>query len=196
MKGSAPTGKTGNPKVEDKRLADHFTTRADKTTLPKKIITAIKEQLPPRQSNLAAAKQKHPDKNRLFTFHELETVPRRPRKTAPGEDGFTYTFYTKAPHSFKKSILNIFNQSWIEGKLPEQWKTAIVIPISKPGGKGHCSISLLSTLSKIMHIMILGRLHGKTPKTKNMFGFVKDGSILDALIIFPCWTPLSPWTYL
>jgi len=45
LKGHA---KAVNPKVEAIRLADHFTTRADQTTLPKNIITAFKEQLPLR----------------------------------------------------------------------------------------------------------------------------------------------------
>jgi len=157
-----------NPKVEANRLADHF--------------TALKQQLPLRQSNLAAAKQKNPDTNRLFTFHELETVLRRHRKTAAGEDSFTYTFYVKAPRSFKKRILYLFDQSWTEGKLPKQWKTTIVILIAKPGGKGHHPISLLSTLSKTTERMILARLQWKTPKMKNIFGFVKDRSTLDAII--------------
>ena len=139
------------------------------TTLPKNIITTFNEQLPLKQSNLAAARHKTPDTNRLFTFHELENVLRRRRKAAPGEVGFTYSFYAKAPLSFKKRILNLFNQSWSKGKLTEQWKTAIIIPIAKPGGKGHGPISLLS--------MILTKL-----QWKNIFGFVKDRSTLDAIV--------------
>ena len=46
---------------------------------------------------------------------------------APVEDDFTYTFHTKDPRPFKKRILNLFNQKWTEGKLPEKWKTAILI---------------------------------------------------------------------
>ena len=139
MKGSTPISKTVNPKHEaNRRLPHYFMTRADQTTLPKNII-ALKQQLPlrARQSNLAAAKQRHPYINRLFAFTELKTVLGRHRKTAAGEDGFTDTFYTKTPCSFKKRILNLFHQSWTEGKLPEQWKIDIVTPIAKPGGKGH-----------------------------------------------------------
>jgi len=131
IKEYAPTTKTVNPNVEANRLVDHFTTRADQTTLPKNVIMALKEQLPLRQWKLAAAKQKTPDTNRLFTFNELENVLKRHRKTVPGEDSFTYIFFAKAPRSFKNRILNLFNQSWIEGKLPEKWKMAIVIPIAK-----------------------------------------------------------------
>ena len=58
----------------------------------------------------------------------------------------------------------------------------MVIPIAKPEGKGHHPISILSTLSKIMEIMILARLQLKLPKTKNIFGFVKDRSTIDAIV--------------
>jgi len=43
IKGFASTTKTINPNVEANRLADHLTTRADQTTLPKNIITTLKE---------------------------------------------------------------------------------------------------------------------------------------------------------
>ena len=56
IKGYALTTKTVNPKVEANWLADHFITRADQTIPHKNIITALKEQLPLRQSKLAAAK--------------------------------------------------------------------------------------------------------------------------------------------
>jgi len=82
IKGSTPTFQTVNLKLEDNRLADYFTTRTDQTILPKKSIKTPKQQLPLRQSNLTATKQKHPDTNRLFTFHELETMLRIHRKTA------------------------------------------------------------------------------------------------------------------
>jgi len=69
MKGSTPTSKNVNTKHEANRLTQHFSTRADQTTLPRNIITALKQQLPLKQSNLAAAKQEQLDTNRFFTFH-------------------------------------------------------------------------------------------------------------------------------
>jgi len=45
IKGSTPTSKTVNPKLEANRLVDHFTTRAAQTTQPKNITTALKQQL-------------------------------------------------------------------------------------------------------------------------------------------------------
>ena len=84
INGHAPTAKTVNTKLEANRLADHFTTRADQTNLPKNTITALKEQLPLRQSKLAAAKQKRPDTHKQAVY---------------------------LPRSFNNRILNLFNQS-------------------------------------------------------------------------------------
>jgi len=57
---------------------------------------------------------------------------------------------------------------------PEQWKTAIVIPIAKPEGKGHFPISLLYTLFKIIVRIIIARLLWTTLKTKNICGFIRQ----------------------
>ena len=55
------------------------------------------------------------------------------KDSAPVEDTFTFSVYTNAPPSFKKGILDFINKSWTQGRLPVQWKTAVVIPIPKPG---------------------------------------------------------------
>ena len=70
IKESTPKSKIVNPKLENNRLADHFTTNADQTTLPKKTIIALNQILPLSQSILAAAKHKYQDTKKLFTFHE------------------------------------------------------------------------------------------------------------------------------
>ena len=182
IRASAPTAKTVIPKQEANRLAHHFTTRADENTLPQNITSALNQQRSKRHETITKAKQQQPNTDKAFTLHELDSVLGKNRNSAPGEDNFTYAFYTNAPISFKNRILNLFNQSWSEGKLPEQWKTATVIPIPKPGGRGHRPISLLSTLSKIMERMILARLQWKIPKAENIFGFVKDRSTLDPIL--------------
>jgi len=53
-------------------------------------------------------------------------------------EGFNHNIYIYIDvtgHEPRKRILDLINQSWTEGKLPEQWKTAVVIPITTPGGK-------------------------------------------------------------
>ena len=52
----------------------------------------------------------------------------------------------------------IFEKSWITGKLPEDWKRADVVPVFKKGGKvdpeNYRPISLTSILGKILEKII------------------------------------------
>ena len=67
----------------------------------------------------------------LLTMEELETTIKtlKPRKS-PGSDGIN-ELYRHAPKSFLHKFLNFLNVCWIYGDIPEEWRTAIVIPIHK-----------------------------------------------------------------
>jgi len=39
-----------------------------------------------------------------------------------------------APNSFLHKFLNFLNVCWVYGDIPEEWRTAIVIPIHKRKG--------------------------------------------------------------
>ncbi|GBO09473.1 putative RNA-directed DNA polymerase from transposon X-element [Araneus ventricosus] len=63
----------------------------------------------------------------------------------------------------RQSLLDIFNLSWRNGRLPRDWKRAIIIPIKKPGKvagspESYKYIALTSVICKIMERMILARL--------------------------------------
>lgn len=182
IKGHSTSPKVTNPEKEANELAIHFTTRANQDTLPTEVKTALDKQQSRRRDTIHKAKNERPDTDLPFSLHELNVVLRKNRKSAPGEDKFTYSFYTNSPPAFRKRLLEFINQSWIQGKLPEEWKTAVVVPIPKPGGRGHRPISLLPTLSKIMERLILARLLWKLPRPKNLFGFTKGRSTVDAIL--------------
>ena len=60
-------------------------------------------------------------------------------------------------------LLDIFNDIWASGEIPECWKEATVIPLPKPGKEqknpsNYCPISLMSCLCKTMERMINTRL--------------------------------------
>ena len=182
IRGKSSQPKVINPKEEANKLAHHFATRADHQTLPEEVKSALEKQQPDRLHSIHLAKSEHADTDTPFTPHELETVLSTPKNSAPGEDKLTYIFYSKSPPSFKVRLLNFFNQSWREGRIPRLWKTSIVVPIPKPGGKGHRPISLLPTILKIMERLILTRLIFKLPRPKNLFGFTKGRSTVDPIL--------------
>ena len=52
-------------------------------------------------------------------------------RKSPGSDGINNELYKHAPKSFLHKFLNFLNVCWIYGDIPEEWMTAIVIPIHK-----------------------------------------------------------------
>ena len=182
IRGKSSQPKSINPKEEANKSAHHFATRADHETLPEEVKSALEKQQPSRLQTINIAKSEQSDTDTPFTLHELEIVLSTPKNSAPGEDQLTYIFYSKSPPSFKLRLLNFFNQSFREGQTPKLWKSSIVVPIPKPGGRGHRPISLLPTILKIMERLILSRLIFKLPRPKNLFGFTKGRSTVDPIL--------------
>ena len=88
-------------------------------------------------------------------------------------------------------LLDVFNDIWASGEIPECWKEATVIPISKPGKdpknpSNYRPISLTSCLCKIMERIINTRLVWFLEKnnilTKYQSGFRKGRTTTDQLI--------------
>jgi hypothetical protein len=70
-------------------------------------------------------------------MEELETSIKalKPRKS-PGSDGINNELYKHAPN-FLHTFLNFLNFRWIYGNIPEEWRTAVVIPIHKKGDRNN-----------------------------------------------------------
>jgi hypothetical protein len=65
-------------------------------------------------------------------MEELETTIKtlKPRKS-PGSDGINHELYKHAPKNFFAQIFYFLKVFWIYGEIPEEGRTAIVIPIHK-----------------------------------------------------------------
>jgi len=91
-----------------------------------------------------------------------------------------------------KPLSIIYQQSWLTGKVPDDWRIAIVTPIYKKGWKEHPGnyrpVSLTSVPGKIMEPFILSVLtrHVKDNQgiRPSQYGFMKDRSCLTNLISF------------
>jgi len=65
-------------------------------------------------------------------MEELETTIKALKVgKSPGSDGINNELYKHAPKVFLHKYLNFLNMCWIYGDIPEECRTAIVIPIHK-----------------------------------------------------------------
>ena len=65
-------------------------------------------------------------------MEELETTIKALKaRKSPGSEGINNELYKHAPKSVLHKFLNFLNVCWIYGDIPEEWRTAIVIPIHK-----------------------------------------------------------------
>jgi ribonuclease HI len=95
------------------------------------------------------------------------------------------------PPSSKNVLLNLFNNIWLSGNFPPQWRKAIIIPLPKPGKDttraiNYRPIALTSCLCKTMERMINDRLVWYLERnniiSRYQSGFRKNRSTLDNLI--------------
>ncbi|XP_055605828.1 uncharacterized protein LOC129753998 [Uranotaenia lowii] len=111
------------------------------------------------------------DYNSPFTLDELESSLRKVKGLSAGPDEIGYPLLKNLSLLGKKCFLNILNQIWYEGKLPDSWKTGLVIPIPKPKQNLHLidnyrPITLLDCPGKILERMVNRRLQAILEKRK------------------------------
>ncbi|UYV70674.1 hypothetical protein LAZ67_8000238 [Cordylochernes scorpioides] len=120
----------------------------------------------------------------------------------PGPDGIHGQMISNLGKNGKERLLDIFNNSWKTGKLPQDWKTATIIPIKKldksaDDPKNYRPISLTSICCKLMEKIILRRLTYHLD-TKNLlpeeqYGFRKGHGTIDQLLFFTQKTYPGIW---
>ena len=126
--------------------------------------------------------------NSNFSMKELKTALNSKKNSAPGADTIHYEMIKQLPEKEKFTILKLMNRSWDEGKLPEQWKEATIIPLLKPNKdpnnpQSYRPISLTSAICKTMETMVNNRakkiLDNKISDTQS--GFRNNRSTIDQL---------------
>jgi hypothetical protein len=86
------------------------------------------------------------------------------KNSSPGLDRVHNKHLSLLPPEYKSWLLKIFNESFTSGTVPHEWKTALIIPISKPNKaltstNSYRPISLLSCVAKLMERLVNGRLN-------------------------------------
>jgi len=68
-----------------------------------------------------------------FTISELNIAPLGTGYTAPGKDQLCYAMFLQLPVESIKLVLRMFNKIWKDGMIQRSWKSAVILPFSKPG---------------------------------------------------------------
>ncbi|GAB1859779.1 Reverse transcriptase [Camponotus japonicus] len=112
---------------------------------------------------------------------------------APGIDGIKSTFLKKVSLEFLKELTFVYNQCLRRGTFANIWKKSLLILL--PKGVQDAAISkarpicLISELGKLLESVIDNRIHDwmdrhpESQLAKNQFGFRKNTSTCDALLI-------------
>ena len=131
--------------------------------------------------------------NDPFSIAQLKDAINDCKDTSPGEDEVHYKMIKHLHPTALQEILILYNEVWMRSEMPEEWKTAIIIPIKKEGKNGsdpthYRPISLTSCLCKLMEKMAKTRLCWYLEKNNiislKQFGFKKNHSTTDPLLIF------------
>ena len=128
--------------------------------LPRERTCQVREQL----AQLQKQPTSHNCVSQPITMKEIEAAIRQLKcKKAPGPDGVTNDMIKHLGPAAKKTLLELFNESWKNGTVPALWKKATIIPIHKKGKdkkdpNSYRPISLLSCLGKVLERVINRRL--------------------------------------
>ena len=107
----------------------------------------------------------------------MQAIAKLRTNKAAGDDNlppelFLYGMHELLPH-FQDLLLSIWNNE----KIPDDWKTAVIVPIHKKGDKANCAnyrgISLLNIAFKILEAILKNRIEPayESVARKNQAGF-------------------------
>lgn len=94
-----------------------------------------------------------------ISIQELKMAVKQNKNTSPGYDSLCYSMLIHLPDNAQKLVVSMFNKIYLYNHHIENFNTAVIVPIPKPGKKGEFRpISLLSCLFKTFERIIKFRL--------------------------------------
>ena len=116
--------------------------------------------------------------------------------SSPGPDSLPSKFFKQFADQLSVPLQTIFNRSFEEGKLPNEWKSATVVPILKNKGKAtdpsnYRPISLTCICCKLMERLIKNNLYSHLVSnnaiTNHQHGFVSKSTQTQLLECTNMW---------
>ena len=113
-------------------------------------------------------------------------------KKAPGPDNLAPRLLRELRNTLAPILTELYNRSLLEGKLPDDWKTANVVPIYKKGSKhlpsNYRPVSLTCICSKMLEHIVVSQITSHLDRhsilSNNQHGFRKGRSCETQLLDF------------
>jgi hypothetical protein len=128
----------------------------------------------------------------------VKIITKLKNNSSPGPDGISAVFLKKILAHIASPLCEVFSHSLAEGTLPDDWKTAHIVPIYKKGDPQQASnyrpVSLTSVIGKILEKIVRTQLLDFMLRNDvipaNQHGFLPKKSTVTNLL--EC---LNDWTY-
>ena len=172
-----------NPKSKANELINKWSYASSFESLPSNVQGCLRNLRSKRQKMVNCQVKLTDDSCIPFTRNEMLNAVKKGKSTSPGRDGITYDIINCLISMEDSPLLDLFNLSYKNGRLPYKWKIALMVPVPKGNGDFR-PISLTSCLSKTMERMVLNRLLYKVEglMSSNLYGFMKNRSTTDCVI--------------
>ena len=126
----------------------------------------------------------------------VEAIKATRNSTVAGPNGLTALHLKNIGHHGDRFLTRLFNLSVQNADIPTIWKSAIIIPVPKPGkpadqGNSYRPISLLAPEVKILERLILPALKSSLLPNDNQHGFRPNRSTITALMPLVTTTALG-----
>lgn len=181
-------GPTADPDAVVEILADHYENVSSSAAYSPDFIK-IKEKN--ESIRLKFHTKENLPYNDPITLREMRGTLRQCKNTASGSDEVRYEMLKHLHTSALGMLLGIFNQVWLTGQYPSQWKSAHVLSFKKPGKpatepSSYRPIALTSCIGKLMEkligIRLMNHIESNSLLSPYQYGYRKFLSSPDALI--------------
>lgn len=128
------------------------------------------------------------DDNWTITQEELSAAIKTLKgRKAPGIDLITNEILRAGGPQLEDELWNLFNKNVKTGKIPQDWKTTITIPIYKKGDKNnpdnYRGITLINSTAKLFTKTIAKKINTNMPFRDEQQGFRQSRSTIDAIFV-------------
>lgn len=128
--------------------------------------------------------------DRKFEWDEFREVLDNAKPSTPGINRVNYRMIQGLSMTAQSNLLDILNQIWMEGKLPQKWKESRVVPIPKRDrdpkvATNYRGICMLNVLMKVVNGMFKTRMEQFMNENKLLpsttYGFRKNHSAIECI---------------